>query len=171
MVVGVTCFGIVFRVCFEMRAQGGAALHFLLCMCLIRVLVFSGSQLPQGWDKGTSCLQRALRAGALLQTFEISLKLLGKCSSWLRKALFEALWFDFFFFLNFSSSKVWPEILRDATVQSIEFSHLSLSNLLYQHVSICYYSTNGVQETLDWDWIFPCNRQLICYIFPLCSQT
>lgn len=64
MVVGIICLGIVFRVCFEMRAQGGATLHFLLCVYLIRVLVFSGSQLPPGWDKGAFCLQRALRAGA-----------------------------------------------------------------------------------------------------------
>jgi len=36
-----TCVGVVFRVCFEMRAQGGATLHFSLRVCLIKKFLSS----------------------------------------------------------------------------------------------------------------------------------
>lgn len=79
MVVGSICVGVVFGVCFEMRAQGGATLHFSLCVRLVKdslsSVVYSSHR---GGIKGVPAYREHRGQELNCKTLKMSFKLLGK---------------------------------------------------------------------------------------------
>lgn len=151
MVVGSICVGVVLRVRFEMRAQGGATSPFSLCACLEKIPCLQRFAAPSGVGyREFPCTESTERCRSSTATlWKRPWNFLVKCSLWMCKPAF---WFH-------SDSPVAWDLNRhhclDLCVLVTFFWSLPfrLLQVLLQHKQRTRSPWWGL-------WIFLCNRRL-----------